>query len=647
MGRPGSRRVRLTRFEWGCLLVVALAFLVRSAFFLQPTIIWDSAWYLMLARSFSERGDFWLRWTDPAAPQFSGYWPPLFPIFVAPLVKIFGPSYSTLVLGSILSSALLTTAVFFCTRDLLGRTQAFAAMALVAANPAFYVSDSKGMSEALLGLTVVLTVWAFLKSLDRPAYLPLAGAFAFLAYLGKASLGLPFVVAGVAALGAWRVWTRGWRRVLTSKVDVGLALGMLVVFAILAATRTERIGGLGVGLIEPLARSFREASCSRLSWFSFLGEGAHCWFLLYPLKVAFVGVFLLVVTLPFSLRLRHAIRAPRSERTDALWLATILPLVAGAIFTTSFYFTESRNLIDFDNIRYLTPAMVPFLWLVLPHWRFEETPPGVRAERVARSHHVWFALAVGSYFVLELLNPVTGAASLERLVAFLVLCGVPLTLGLFAYLTQYGIAERKVPGGIERRYVPATARRPDGRVMLGALVVLVASAWYFSVWYVTVGIGLVVALTTMSGKLRALGMALVLLGSSAPGVQSALPVEEAAEALAKLPPGTIVGASEQVIFPAAVAPDHVVLRLVDPHAPIPDDVDVLLMQQQFGAPDRTYENFTRVASYEYGFFVSPTLRLRLWIEQNVLGQQIEFQRVQGEAIYVRAGSGLDALYPAS
>ena len=635
---------RLSRFEWGCLLVVALAFLVRATFVLQPTIIWDSAWYLMLARSFGERGDFWIRWSDPAAPQFSGYWPPLFPIFVSPLVKIFGPSYQTLVLGSILSSALLTVAVFFCTRDLLGRTQAFAAMALVAANPAFYVSDSKGMSESLLAFAVTLTVWAFLKSLDRPAYLPLAGAFAFLAYLGKASLGLPFVVAGVVALGAWRVWTRGWRRVVTSKMDVGLAAAMVVVFLALAATRTERIGGLGLGLIEPLARAFTGADCGRLSWFAFLGEGAHCWFLLYPLKVAFVSVFLLVVTLPFSLRVVEAAGAPRTERTDALWLATILPILAGAIFTTSFYFTESRDLIDFDNIRYLTPAMVPFLWLVLPRWKFEASHADVKAPHVARPHHVWFGLAIGSYFVLELLHPLVGASSFGRLIAFFALCAVPLVFGLFAYATRYEVAERRVGGAIERRFARASADRADWRLVIGTILVLALAAWYFSSWYVTVGIGLVVALTTASGKRRALAMALVLLGSSAPGVVSALPLEEASDALAKLPRGTIVGVSEQVVFPAAVAPDGVALRLVDPSEPIPSEIDALLMQGAFGAPDRAYENFTRVASWDHRFAVSPTVAARFWIEEHVLGRRVVYESAPGEAIYVRQGKGLEGLY---
>ena len=425
---------------------------------------------------------------------------------------------------------------------------------------------------------------------------------------------------------------------------MSLAAGALVVLVALALTRTERIGGLGVGLIEPITRSFTMADCGRLSWVSFLGQGAHCWFLLYPLKVAFVGAFLLVVTLPFSLRLFDAIRAGRTERTDALWLATLLPLLAGAIFTTSFYFTEGRQLMDFDNIRYLTPAMVPFLWLVLPQWRFEGDLADVGSPRIARRHHLWFGLAVGSYFVLELLHPIAGHATLGRLLLFFVLALVPLALGLVAYGTRYAIKERQVQGGVERRFVPAQARRPEARVVLGAVAVLLLAAWYFSAWYVTVGIGLVVALTAVSGKARALAMALVLLGSSAAGVQSGLPLDESADALARLPPGTHVGITEQIVYPAAVTPGHVVIRLIDPLEPIPPEMDALLIQHTFADPGITYEGFTRVREWQYDFQISPTLQAPLWIEQNLLGQVVAFEDAPGQTLYVRNGTGLVELY---
>lgn len=637
-----SWRERWSAFEWGCLGVVALAFLVRVGFILHPTVIWDSAWYLLLARSFGETGTFYLPWSAPGQPEYSGYWPPLFPVFVAPLVKILGPSYQTLVLGSVLASAVLTVAVFFTTRDLFDERRAFAAMAIVAANPAFYVSDSKGMSESLLAFAVVMTVWAFLKSIERPVWLPVAGGFAVLAYLGKASLGLPFVAVGVVALGAWRVWRRGWRRVVTSPFDVGLALAGLAAFALLAMTRTERVGSIGLGLIEPLERAVLGADCSR--FLPFEATGPQCWALLYPFKVAFVGAFLVVVTLPLSLRLRQALRASRSERSDALWLAVLLPLLAGAIFTTSFYFTEHREIVDFDNIRYLTPAMVPFLWLMLPHWPLGEPRTRVaEGAKLRRRHETWYGAAVGTMFVLMMLSPLAGRASLPRLVWFVVLSFVPLAIALVAYGTHYDVVERRTPRGLELRYVPARMPRPRALAVIAIVALLGISAWYFSAWYLTVGLGLIIALASMSPQARVVATALMLLGSAAPGIDARLPVEHAMEeGVATLPPGTTVWMSEQVVYPAGVAPGHVKIRLLHPELGIPPDAEALLMQHDHAR--REWDGFTRVGAWEYEYDASPTLTLRLAIEERMFGNKIEYGRVVGVGLFVRNDSALLELY---
>lgn len=638
---PAPRRRALTSFELGCVAVVALAFLVRVGFILTPTIIWDSAWYLLLARSFVEMGTFYLPWSAPEAPEYNGYWPPLFPIFVSLLVRVFGPSYHVLVLGSVLASALLTLAVFLTTRDLFGRTRAFAAMAIVAANPAFYVSDSKGMSESLLAFAVVLTVWAFLKSLDKPAWLPVAALFALLAYLGKASLGLPFVAAGVVALGAWRVWHRGWRAVVRNPFDVGLALAALAAFLFLARARSGRVGSIGLGLIEPLQRAVGGAQCGR--FLPFESVGPHCWALLYPFKVLFVAVFLLIVTLPFSLRLVDALRARRTERTDALWLAVALPLLAGAVFTTSFFFTEGRNVVDFDNIRYLTPAMVPFLWLTLPHWPLEEHARVTEGRAVRRWHFAWYGAAVGGMFALMMLNPMAGRATLPRLVWFLVLSIIPLAIGLVAYGSQFELVERRTSAGVVRRYAPATARRPHPYVVATVLLLVLTSAWFFSAWYVTVALGLLVAMFSMSAKARVVATGLMLLGSAAPGVDARPPLDQAAdEGLALLPEGTTVWTSEQVVFAAAVRSDNVRLRLLMPEAGIPEDAEVLLMQQTYSRME--WEGFTRVDEWNYTFTVSPTLALRIAIERHLLGRQVEFQQAVAVAIFVRNDSALMDVY---
>ena len=632
-------QARLTRFEWACLGVVLAAFLVRAGFLLAPIVIWDSAWYLTLARSFGDTGTFLLPWSDPAQPQYSGYWPPLFPVFAAPFVELLGASYRTLVLASILASALLTAAVFATTRDLFDRTKGFAAMALIAANPAFYVSDSKGMSESLLALMVVLTVWAFLRSLEKPAFLPLAAVFAFLAYLGKASLGLPLVALGLGALAAWRIYTRGWRRVARSPMDVGVGLCALAVGALLVATRTERIGGIGVGIIEPIQRALTGADCSLFT--SFDSTGFHCWALLFPLKIAFVAAFLLVVTLPFSLRLLDAVKAPRTERTDALWLATLLPLVAGAVFTTSFFFTEQRNVVDFDNIRYLTPAMVPFLWLVLPHWPLAAAAPVDAGRELRRRHDVWYAAALGTMVALLLLHPLAHTRTLGRFFLFLLLSLAPLALALVAHATAYTMSERQTPRGIERRYVSGRRVRALGPAALVGAAVLILSAWWFSSWYASVGIGLLVALSAVSTRAQAIGMALVLLASAAPVLHTSAPYDAASAALAKLPEGTLVGMTEPPVYMAAVAPGSVRVRVVDP-ADVPGEFDALLLV--YPHIDATPKGFHEVERWEYEFRLSPTLAMRTWIETHLFGEVIEYRGGDAAALYLRNGTTAAAAY---
>lgn len=620
-----GRGARLSRFERACLAVVAASFLFRLHHVAHPVIIWDSAWYLTLARSFGETGTFLLPWYE--TPVYSGYWPPLFPVFASPLVALLGPSYSTLVVASTLASALLVLATFLTTRDLLGRTRAFAAATLVAVNPAFLVSDSRGMSESVLALAVVLAAWAFLRSLDRPAWLPLAALFGFLAYLGKASLGVPLVAAGLVALAAWRVWTRGWRRVARSPVDVGVGVGAFALLGVLASTRSGKLGGVGVGLIEPVRATLSEP----------------LWIPVFLFKLAFAATFLLAVTLPFSLRVAGAARAARTERASALWLATLVPLAAGAVFTTSFYFYERRQLVDFDNVRYLTPSIVPFLWLVLPHWPADAhaAPPG-RTEglHLRRRHDRLFLAALGLVALLLLLSPMAATASLPRLYALLLLGLVPLALGLMALRSRVdAVPRRTAKGETEHRYVPAPAPRATrAGVAVGLAVALVALllAWYVSSWYVGVALGLAVALAAQSPRAQAVAMALVLLAATAPGRETPAPFEQAgADMAAMLPEGSVVHVTDTAVYFAAVAPESLVVR-----EGVPPDASqaeaILFIHLAGGDPAPTlFPGYRFARSWDYEFDYTPPLQARIWVEETLLGFDYEERPSPALTLFVR------------
>lgn len=613
---------KLSRFEGACLALVVAAFALRAWLVLHPIVLWDSAWYLLLARSFAEHGSFQLPWSE--APQYSGYWPPLYPVLLSPLVTLLGPSYRTLALGAALFSALLTLVVFFATRDLMGRPRAFAAAAVVAASPAFLAGDGRGMSESLLALLVALAAWTYLKSLQRPAWLLASASFAALAYLAKATLGVPLVAVAVLAAVAWRLRAKGLRGFLASRLEAGLAAVAILALAALALTRTGTLGGVGLGLIHPVREAALRPTFVPVALF----------------KLAFGAAFLLAITLPFSLRVREAWNARRGEREGALWLLVALALGAMALFTASFYQTEGRSLVDFDNIRYLTPALVPFLWLVLPRWPLDEAEPraaDAQNARLRRRHVTLWAAAVATLAALLLLNPLSGAASLPRLLLFAALAVAPLTLAAFAWAARVRLVARRTTRGVEERWERDDAPRGKGEgwavavaLVAGGVLAVVASAWFAAV-----GLALAVALSTPAPRSRALAMALLLLAASAPLVQTRPPLEEAAaEADARLPAGAILGVTGPGPYFSAVAPADVTLRRVDDVGA--EAVDAILAHDGYARGE--YAGFTRVASWDYAFAFSPPLAARLAMER-ALGTAPEVPQQTALALYVRNASG--------
>ena len=661
----GARAIweRLRPFEWACVAVIAFAFLLRIEFVLHPSIIWDSAWYTMLARSFSEDGTFWLRWTHEPRTH-TGYWPPLFPIFAAPFVKLLGPSYSATALASVTAAALLTAAVFLTTRGMFGRTRAFAAAALIAASPAFTASDSRAMSESLLALTVVLTMWALLKGVEKPKWLPLAFAFGLLAYLAKANLGIPLVAAGGLAFGLWLGWARGWKRTFGHPAFLATGVAGIVALAIFALTRTGKLGGVGVGVIDPVKIAI-----------------AHpLWPFLVLFKFAFAASFLIVVTLPFSLHVRKAIPFLLNPRRDArmgtLWLAVLLPLVATAVFTASFLITEQRGptqfqnvadafgrdfgdgfieltatialLIDFDNIRYLTPSIVPFVWLLLPHYPFESdaTPPAhADSAHIRKRRESAYAIAAGAYVVLLLLNPVAGmrnfpaSMQLSRLALFLQLALIPLALAYLAYRKGWSLTTRtSAKGDVSYRYVEAPGR-PVRWVAVAIIAFLgVMLAYVASAWYGFIALGLIVALAAHTSRGAVITMSLVLLASTAAGLSTNIPSETAANWVEEnVPPGTVAGMPEPIVYFGAVAPDNIKLMHFEFRDGIPDAIDIILLEGQNGAtsPDT---NFTHVVTWDYEFEFTPALEARLALESGLFGKRFLTQSSAGLSLHVRNGT---------
>ena len=75
---------------------------------------------------------------------------------------------------------------------------------LVAIEPRLLWVTGTGFSENLVLVMFTITVWAIVKSLDKPWFIVLAGAAAGLSYITRSGMGALFVGGGLGGL-AWRV----------------------------------------------------------------------------------------------------------------------------------------------------------------------------------------------------------------------------------------------------------------------------------------------------------------------------------------------------------------------------------------------------------------------------------------------------------
>lgn len=595
--------MRWRAFEWACLGVIAAAVALRVVAILDPIVTWDGAWALVLARSLVTSGSFEVPWTGEPA----GYWPPLFPIFLAPFVKVLGPGFQTLMVATTAAWALLVLATYLATRDLFGRSRALVAAALVAASPGFFLADSRGMSESLLAACIVLALWGFARAAKDARFLAFAVLGAALAYFAKASVGLAFAALLVTAFVGWRAWSLGWRALLARRVEVGLYAAALVALVPLALARG--LGGVGLTLAHPVREAVLRPTFLPLLAFKF----------------AFAAAFLLAVTLPFSLRVREAWAARRDPVEGALWVAVLAPLAVGAVFTTTFYLTEGRPLVDLDNARYLTPAIVPLLWLLLPRADLHapEPPRAKQGEGLRTRHRVWYGLAVAGLAIVLLLNPAAAIETPARLAALLGLAAIPLAFAFLARSHSYKAETRRTGKEESTRLVRASVG-DSGAALAGLAFALLATA-LFSYFFVAVGLALVVALSTASPRARATSMAILLVCVMAPRVTPSLPMDDVASALAlDVPAGEIVGVQSAPYVYASAPLDA---RLIEAYGAAPG------VRWYVTTDGRPLENATLVRTWEYAFVVTPTQRAELWLEERLAGDAPTVAHVPAAALW--------------
>jgi len=290
----------------------------------------------------------------------SHHFAPGLPVIESTFVWLLGDNVVALVLPLTLLSAAAVGVLWLTTGDLFGRQAAVLAAGAVSLEWTGAVFGTwLGYTENLVLIALTLTLWAIVRSLRDDRYVVLAGLFAGLGYLSKASIGWLFLIAGLGGL-AYRVVFRG-RAVFRNRwYWTGVAVFALPV--LIWAYRNVSL--FWDGTLLGLADAWQTSSFLAGVIATALNDPVQ-------LAVGMAGVlpvlfgFVALPFVPLARPLLAGLRRWREEEAFGLMLAVGLIFSLGWFFAAAFWATDHDSLTWADPVRYVMPAQVPLLWLTL------------------------------------------------------------------------------------------------------------------------------------------------------------------------------------------------------------------------------------------------------------------------------------------
>ena len=343
--------------------LVAVGLVLRLVTFESWGVVYDGAVMSVMGQSFAVHGEFLVPYA--AVPTYYHHSPPLYPMYLSLFYRLLGFSlFATKVAEFVLSVALVAV-VWWTTADLMGRRKAWYAAAFAALEPMFLMTSLIGYSEELVGILFVLTAWAAVKGLRHLPYLALAGLFAALGFLAKASIGWVFVVAIVLGF-LWIRRVRGWW-ILRDKWFLAGA-GIFVLLA----------GGWTLRNLSVYGWPNYETSAYLNAVYAY--GFAHPALLTEALvaKIPLYLIFFLLYVGLFLPEVRLSRARARGEATGLLWTIVGSTFVMAWIVSSFFWTVERTPLWWWDNLRYVVVVSPLLVWLVLqetePRWTFTRAP---------------------------------------------------------------------------------------------------------------------------------------------------------------------------------------------------------------------------------------------------------------------------------
>jgi len=217
-------------------------------------------------------------------------------------------------------------------------------------------------------------MWAIVRSLKDDRYIVLAGLFAALAYLSRASVGYFFVVAGAGGF-LWRFYYRRWK--LFTNYWYMLAIAIFLGIAVAWAVRNVLLFGWVQQHVTLFGGSWYVnvplwETSSYTRWVqNYAMERPGDWRLALLAKVPLFVAFLAWYAIPFLPESWRATKRIREEETSALWLSVFLVWAIAWAIASMFWVFEKSSLYWLDNHRYVVIGLLPLAWLILREARPE------------------------------------------------------------------------------------------------------------------------------------------------------------------------------------------------------------------------------------------------------------------------------------
>jgi 4-amino-4-deoxy-L-arabinose transferase-like glycosyltransferase len=268
-------RVRQTSFGTRLAAIAAAALAIRVAYVVtfsdRISLGLDSVWYQLVAGSIVNNDGF----VDPQKIYLHGvsvptaFRPPLYPVFLAGVIKAGGESPRTFQLVGCAMGVLTVVLIGYLGRRIGGNAVGLCAAALAAVYPIFLAVDAAVMSETLYVPLVVGCVLAVYRAMDRPtvwrwAFVGLLAGAGILTR-GDGLLLLLVLVVPAALIGVRAPWQR----------RVALAAAALVVAGLVVAPwvirNQQRLGVATVSTLQT-GTALAGANCDETYYGDILGS---------------------------------------------------------------------------------------------------------------------------------------------------------------------------------------------------------------------------------------------------------------------------------------------------------------------------------------------------------------------------------------